>query len=404
MSPKCAPKIRAGSTKGFTPKAFTLVELLVVIGIIAILIALVVTVIPRIRRAAYGAATSAQLSAISNAIQQYYSDFKAYPGPLANNQLGIAYDSSGTQSSLPNAGGFPLTGINGISFSSQKHFTGAQNLLLGLLGGLELQTNNGVISAFVYNPLDIFPDGKHPGPVGASTLTTNLNNIRRQQSYIQVKDSEISLPSMTFNNGSGASFADSAGRSPTDAPIPVFLDKFPDPLPILYIRTNVGGGAIVGVRNTDGNGNTLVDTFLQSQGVTNTPTLSPQYDLCQVLDYTLGMTGTVAPWVGKFGTINTSRTPYHGLEALGNQNLNPNGGTIDTIASGYANKGANGVAYFRDPNFVANANGSYDPNASNTHAGVAREKNGFLLITAGPDRAYGTTDDIIFPGTLLVAQ
>ena len=27
-----------------------------------------------------------------------------------------------------------------------------------------------------------------------------------------------------------------------------------------------------------------------------------------------------------------------------------------------------------------------------------------LLIAAGSDRTYGTTDDIIFPGTLLVAQ
>jgi len=379
MSPQFAHQ--ANRTK---PSGFTLVELLVVIGIIGVLIGLLVTVIPKIRKSAYGASTSAQLSAISNAIQQYYGDFKAYPGPLSNNQLGTAYAPGGQ----PNvyAYGYPLTGINGITISSgaQQHITGAQNLVLGLEGGLEIQTNtNGAPSAFVYNPLDLFPDGKNPGPVGASNL--NINNPRRQQSYIQIRQGDLSLPMMSYNGGNGASFADAAGRSPTDAPISVFLDKYPDPMPILYIRTNSGGTAIVGVRNTDGNGGNLVDS--QSPG----PIEVPQYDLCQVLDYTKSTIGVIA---------NSSKN-YHGLQGLGNANL------TDTIVSGYNNAGQNALAYLRDPNYRVDPNNpanSYDPLASNTHSGVAREKNGFILITAGPDRLYGTTDDIIFPGTLQVAQ
>src|ERR1019366_2920981 len=77
------------------PRAFTLIELLVVIGIIAVLIGITVGVVSRVRRAAYGASTSAQLTTIANAIQQYYADFHAYPGPLPsgpqNSQVGIAY-------------------------------------------------------------------------------------------------------------------------------------------------------------------------------------------------------------------------------------------------------------------------------------------------------------------------
>jgi prepilin-type N-terminal cleavage/methylation domain-containing protein len=390
------------------PRAFTLVELLVVIGIIAILIGLVVTVVPKIRRAAFAASTSAQLSAISGAIQQYYGDYKAYPGPLANNQLGSFYDP-GTKI-YANAQGFQLVAapntagpVITLGATQLSHITGAQNLVLGLLGGLEYNPILYPSNPFFYNLLDIFPDGTHSGPVGAASL--NPNNPRRQQSYLQVKDGEISVPSMMFNGGSGASFADQASRSPSDAPIPVFLDKYPDPLPILYVRTNAGGKAIVGVRNTDGSGNQLVDP--QAAGYTIAET--PQYDMCQVFDYTRPNSNNPTPTGsafsgGFFGVNYSSTTRYHGLQNLGNQSLSPQNGTVDSIASGYANQGQNGVAYFRDPNFRADSSGSYDPLADNRHNGVAREKDGYLLISAGPDRAYGTTDDIIFPGTLLVSQ
>jgi Tfp pilus assembly protein PilE len=401
-----------------------LIELLVVVGIIAILIATVITVVAKVRRAAYGAATSAQLSAISSAIQQYYGDFKAYPGPLANNQLGMAYGPSGAIN-YASAQGSQLTAIKGITIGTTQlqHITGAQNLVLGLLGGLEYNVTQYPSAPFYYNPLDIFPDGSHPGPVGASNLSGNANNARRQISYIQVKQGDISLPSMSFNGGTGASFADAANRSPSDAPIPVFLDKYPDPMPIIYIRTNPSGQAIVGIRNSttiNGSSN-LYDDSQSAQNATQIAE-TPQYDLCQILDYTLPNPNNPVPASlstlgftgGFFGVNYSSLTPYHGLQGLGDPGLNT-GTTVDSIGTtmvstqafyrnGYANKGQNAVAYFRDPTFVANQSSSYNPLASNTHAGVPREKDGFLLITSGPDRAYGTTDDIIFPGTLLPQQ
>jgi prepilin-type N-terminal cleavage/methylation domain-containing protein len=407
-------RLRSAPFRRTFDSAFTLIELLVVIGIIGILVALLVTVIPKVKRAVYAAQTSAQLSAISNAIQQYYGDFKAYPGPLPNNQLGAAYDPSSpiypyvgntTTGLLVAVNPTGTTNIN-LTKTQLGHITGAQNLVLGLLGGLEYNPTNYPSTPFIYNPLDLFPDGKNPAPVGASSL--NPNNPRRQQSYIQVKAGDLSLPSMTYNAGNGASYADSASRSPSDAPIPVFLDKYPDPLPIIYIRTNYGGQAIVGVRNTNGNGSALIDSGAQSNYGMQVNEI-PQYDLCQLFDYTKANPNNAngAP----FGVILTSRTPYHGLQGLGSQVLAPPG-PIDVIGfdtvkaypnntNGYANSGQNGVAYFRDPNYVANITASYDPLASNTHNGFAREKNGYLLICAGPDRAYGTSDDIIFPGALL---
>ena len=386
---------------GIFRPAFTLVELLIVIGIIGILIAATITVIAKVQKAAYGASTSAQLSAISNVIQMYYGDFHAYPGPLSNSQLGSAYAPTASQGIAFIPGPINLTAKPGnkqnITFSNTTllHISGTQNLTLGLLGGLEVQTIPSV--AFYYNPDDIFPDGKAPAPVGASSLSPT--NPRRQQAYIQVRPGDLSIPSMAYNMGAGASFADAAGRSPMDAPIPVFLDKYPDAMPILYIRTNPGALAVAGIRNTDGS-SALVDPQ-----VTGGPTLSPQYDLCQILDYTKANSNSIAAKSGSFGGgfigVNyTGKAPYHGLQGLGNQSINPSGGTIDTIDSGYANQGNNGVAYFRDPAFKADMNSSYNPLADNRHAGIARNKDSFTLITAGPDRAYGTSDDLIFPGSL----
>lgn len=62
-------------------KAFTLVEVLVVIGIITILSALVITALnpPQLRRAARDTNRKKDISLISAALEQYYADNNAYP-------------------------------------------------------------------------------------------------------------------------------------------------------------------------------------------------------------------------------------------------------------------------------------------------------------------------------------
>src|SRR3954451_8771300 len=67
--------------------AFTLLELLVVIGIIVLLAAILVPVVSQIRMKGYVTTTQAQMQRIAAAVQSYYHDFKAYPGPLANSSL-----------------------------------------------------------------------------------------------------------------------------------------------------------------------------------------------------------------------------------------------------------------------------------------------------------------------------
>ena len=66
---------------------FTLVELLVVIGIIALLVSILISVVGRVRLAAQGADTQATIRAIDSAVTSYYGDHQAYPGPLGDAQL-----------------------------------------------------------------------------------------------------------------------------------------------------------------------------------------------------------------------------------------------------------------------------------------------------------------------------
>jgi hypothetical protein len=224
---------------------------------------------------------------------------------------------------------------------------------------------------------------------------------------------------MSYNGGKGASFADSAQRSPSDAMIPVFLDKYSEPLPILYMRTNAGATAVVGIGSclttTDMNGPMFDDSGLLKDTTSGVSVIA-QYDLRQVFDYTLNPNNNASGSGSLIGTAATSTKNgypmnHHGLQGVGSLTTY----TIDTDVPAASNNGwetgggagKNGAAYLRDPNFridTTNLNNNYDTTATNTHNGVARQKDGYILISAGPDRLYGTSDDVINPGPLLPAQ
>jgi type II secretion system protein G len=66
-------------------KGFTLMELLVVIGIIIIIAAAIITVIPGMRQKTQEKATKAFMERLEIAIEQYYDDNRSYPsGDITN--------------------------------------------------------------------------------------------------------------------------------------------------------------------------------------------------------------------------------------------------------------------------------------------------------------------------------
>src|SRR5687767_458934 len=107
-------KIRTPARRAARP-GFTLIELLTVIGIIVILIAILVPTIAAVRKNAYSADSQQHMVSIANALQRYYDDFRAYPGPFRNSQI---------------TAGVTATGAGG-------NITQTENGVLGLMGGLE---------------------------------------------------------------------------------------------------------------------------------------------------------------------------------------------------------------------------------------------------------------------------
>jgi prepilin-type N-terminal cleavage/methylation domain-containing protein len=316
-------------------KGFTLLELLVVIGIIVLLAAILVPVVSQVRMKGYETVTRAQMNRIAAAIQSYYHDFKAYPGPIPNNQL--IYQANTVNNIIPDPNSKNPTTITATNITS------SENLVLGLFG--------------VLNPPDTAGGQVKYAGFPPPHDVISLNPVRpASYHYIDYIPEELSVPTgsaysgrlgggpvppgQTFNvdalaqGHAGDTSGQYAQQVGFDSAIPEFMDRIPDYMPILYIRANVGVQPQPGVSGS---------------GIAGTPSASNpvQYDATQLKYY-------------GFNNVSTTDYPL------------PTGVT----ASG---PDAQWVAYFMNPNMV----------------GQPRGKDGFVLISAGPDRLYGTKDDII---------
>ena len=288
--------------------AFTLVELLVVIFIIAALVGILIPVVGKVRKGARNAATQQTIATIASAIEQYYQAFHAYPGPIANSQI---YNTSNP----------PL--IYYTAALDKTKITMSENLVLGLLGGLIYDST--ATPTTVYNP-DLISSGPR-----------NLTSANQ-------KTTPSFMPKSNLSDGL---FKDDAA-SASDSIIPEFVDNYNSPMPILYLRSNVGAGGIA-----------------YDSDVTPTPT--QQYDLQQIIGYTSTSIG-----VGR-----SPQSPYVG-------NTGTNG--LNNCNSAKSMDSANANYYY-----------PYDLYPYLTNPAIAntpRNKDGYILISAGPDRIYGTDDDI----------
>lgn len=355
--------------------AFTLVELLVVIGIVAILMGILIPVIARARVSAQEAATQNFLNGLAGAVQRYHDDFRAYPGPLRNDEIYSAYQGGGVTPATT----APLTGLviaNAAGFaqtSTPTTITMSENLVLGLLGGLRLPRAGEGNNVVVYDPSNV-----GMGPAGLNPL-----NPKRYNAYTGTQ----SLSWRTEGNVQTGHYKDALAEA-NDSIIPEFVDQIGLGMPILYLRARPGV-AMVSVAASISNTNNSVITNGQA------PRSGP-YDLSQILGYTGSFTGawpslTVAagaPPAGKSigaeksapkNYYNGSATPvnygsvgpYHGLR------------TVNTAAV----MGPVGTNHYYP----------YDAFPYFTNPGIAntpRSKDGFMLVSAGRDRIYGTNDDI----------
>lgn len=315
-----------------TRNGFTLVELLVVIGIIALLVGIVVPTISKVREAAQVASTGSFLQQLSGAIENYAAEQGGYPGPLADRQIG---PNSGL--ALPAAPGNQQSSAflyGPITADATFGVTGTENLVLGLLGGLA--SNNGTV---YYRP-----DTVGQGPVELRNSALN----KRFQPYFTPREEQLSW--RTEGTAKTGKYLDDGGPG-RDTIIPEFVDNFASAMPILYLRAHRGIDAVAGVGAGSG-----------------------QYTIHQVIGYTDVTPGNGTP-IGLDRTAPPdAANNFHGLNSLANPA--DEAGTVDSALT--RDKTYGFTAYFTDPD----------------RANQPRQKDGFILISAGPDRIYGTRDDI----------
>ncbi len=204
---------------------FTLIELLIVIGIILILIGILLPTVTQVRVAAQTASTRQMLARIETGIQTYYTNFLAYPGPFANGQIGTT-PTLGTETLAYR--------LDGTVDTTAVNITSTENLFLGIVGGLKTSTTA---------PRFLADISTTSFPTGAASL--NPANPKKYQTYIDVSPQEttaLTTPRYFPTNAKG--FGGSA-----DTNIPEIMDKYSQPMPILYLRAMRGNGGVIDSTN-----------------------------------------------------------------------------------------------------------------------------------------------------------
>jgi type II secretory pathway pseudopilin PulG len=182
--------------------------MLVVIGIIVVLMAILVPVVSRMRIAVQTANTNAMLQRISAGINNYFNDFNAYPGLIANAKFN------------PTTPTFPHRLV--------PNQTQSEDLVLALLGG-------GRANGSAATGYDI---GFDPQAVGQGPVTINSRNVGKKNPYFAKRDEELTP-------APGGKLGGDPNNKPEfvyvlDSEVPEFMDVYPEPRPILYMRCNAG--------------------------------------------------------------------------------------------------------------------------------------------------------------------
>ena len=184
-----------------TQRAFSLLELLVVMVVILILIAILLPVYRSVRNSANKAATREQLNTIGIACESYKNTFQAYPGWFDNTEM---------------AG------------DAQRYtFSGTENLVLSLLGRVvqngQTAAGNGMWPASYANPDNLEIDLDRVGSKPASNPT----------------DDNPFIPADAFWSPKEMELHATQGTMGAQNDFPEVIDQF-NGLPILYFRAEPG--------------------------------------------------------------------------------------------------------------------------------------------------------------------
>jgi hypothetical protein len=209
----------------------------------------------------------------------------------------------------------------------------------------------------------------------------SLNTLGAPNAQVKVAKVYIETNNLIWHNdGAGnksGQYLDDADAA-KDSLIPEFGDSYDDPMPILYLRAKKGAQYNPSA-SFDGTNNSVI-----TYDPTNDNNRVGQYDLHQILGYTAQKIGVGRKTPEPVGYGSTFVGP-HGLVSVDvNSALNPNPTSGLTYFYPF-----DAYAYFRN-----NALSSPQTPSVARVNDVPQQKDAFILISAGPDRVYGTKDDL----------
>lgn len=311
-------------------RAFTLIELLVVMGIIIVLIGILLPVIASVRRASYATSSQSAIMNLNAACEQYRQDFNAYPGIFANSCFA---GGSATASAIFT----PPATVTGLpTGTATSTFTMTENMIVSLLGGVEPAATVGGTATYKYDQ------------VGMGSLS-HVQVLSARRRYPPYMDAVPGGNLQAYTTGTvWSATAMTVGVDGYDSndlsTIPEPIDKFPDPLPILYLRANTAAAAasIGGLDNTYHWNSTHLYAYIR-----------------------LNAKDSTRYFPGSSEDINNNGNTD------GSEDLNGNNAVGSASEKDYTI-----ATYFTAPG-----------------TSLPRQKGAFMLIGAGPDRRYGTRDD-----------
>lgn len=192
----------------FRQRAFSLIELLIVIAIIALLLGILLPAIGLVRAKAKNAAAMAQLESIGNACESYATIFDAYPGLLPDS----------------------VTASAGV----RNSFTSTENMIISLLGQTTL--SGGWSIPGLTPPVRIELDSIGEGP--------RLDSGRVLDSFYRPKTGELQVITEANQNGGSQNS------------VPELVDPLTG-MPILMFRARSSGTVPVS-NDASGNGKFLM--------------------------------------------------------------------------------------------------------------------------------------------------
>jgi prepilin-type N-terminal cleavage/methylation domain-containing protein len=225
---------RASARIRRSPRAFTLVELLVVIGIIGLLVGLLLPALGKVLARSKATATQGTMEEFAKACDAYFQEFNEYPSAVPEEVL---YGATGISGDASNPAA-PAT-------SELPRITAAENALLALMGGTRVPSDSDYLN---YGGIELTWAATTSTPAFTIKINTSkmgegpFKNGRKYDAFYAPKGRE-------FGRAQGQAYGTGFNA---DNDIPDLLDAWGAPIAFVKQQRSVGPLVRLATGNTRG--------------------------------------------------------------------------------------------------------------------------------------------------------